>query len=133
MRVGSEPTEGLVAPEPGRLVGAGASRPAEYCLEGLEMLFFSARTETLLGVAMAGFVQVIEIRTTKVEEIEELLAGWLAQTEGIRKAQRGTFTRDRDRPDVYVQIVEFPSYQEAMANSSLPATAEFGGEARRAM
>lgn len=74
---------------------------------------------------MAGFVQVIEIRTTKVEEIEELLAGWLAQTEGIRKAQRGTFTRDRDRPDVYVQIVEFPSYQEAMANSSLPATAEF--------
>jgi hypothetical protein len=74
---------------------------------------------------MAGFVQVIEIRTTNVEQIEELVSGWLAETEGIRKAQRGTLTRDRDRPDVYVQIVEFPSYEEAMANSNLPATTEF--------
>ena len=74
---------------------------------------------------MAGFVQVIEIRTTKVEQIEGLVSGWLAQTEGVRKAQRGTLTRDRDGPDVYMQIVEFPSYEEAMVNSSLPATAEF--------
>ena len=74
---------------------------------------------------MAGFVQMIEVRTTKVEQIDELMAGWLAATEGVRKAQRGTLTRDRDRPDVYVQIVEFPSYEEAMANSSLPATGEF--------
>jgi len=77
------------------------------------------------GSVMAGFVQVIELQTTKVDEIEVLLAAWLAQTEGTRKSQRGTLTRDRDRSDVYVQIVEFPSYEEAMANSQLPATAEF--------
>ena len=35
----------------------------------------------------------------------------------------GTFTKDRDRPDTYVQIVEFPSYEDAMANSELPQTA----------
>lgn len=103
--------------------------PGIGCLERLEVLLSAYSQDSGLGccwgVAMAGFVQVIEIRTTRVEEIDELLAGWLAQTEGIRKAQRGTFTRDRDRPDVYVQIVEFPSYEEAMANSSLPATAEF--------
>lgn len=29
---------------------------------------------------------------------------------------------DRDRADTYVQIVEFPSYQEAIANSDHPAT-----------
>jgi hypothetical protein len=43
----------------------------------------------------------------------------------ITTAQRGTFTQDRDRPDTYVQIVEFPSYEDAMANSELPETAVF--------
>ena len=34
-------------------------------------------------------------------------------------------TRDRDASDTYVQIVEFPTYDDAMANSSLPETGEF--------
>ena len=34
-------------------------------------------------------------------------------------------TQDRDRPDTYVQVVEFPSYEAAMANSDLPETAAF--------
>ena len=33
-------------------------------------------------------------------------------------------TRDRDRANTYVQIVEFPSYEEAMTNSQLPETGE---------
>jgi hypothetical protein len=68
------------------------------------------------------FVQIIEMTTTKAPEIEELMNGWMAATEGRRSASRSLMTRDRERPDTYVQVVEFPSYQEAMANSALPET-----------
>ena len=71
------------------------------------------------------FVQIIEMTTTRPDEVEALVSGWRAQTAGRRTAQRGTFTKDRDRPNVYVQIVEFPTYEDAMANSDLPETASF--------
>ncbi len=70
------------------------------------------------------FIQLIEFSTSRVTEIEELVDQWISQTQGRRLARRGTTTADRDRPGVYVQIVEFPSYEEAMANSQLPETAE---------
>jgi len=76
------------------------------------------------------FVQIIEIETTRPDEVEALVDEWRAKTEGTRKAQRGTFTKDRDHPDTYVQIVEFPSYEDAMANSSLPETASFAEKLR---
>jgi len=71
------------------------------------------------------FVQVIEMTTTRVAEIEELMGQWMAATEGRRSAHRSLLTKDRERPDTYVQVVEFPSYEEAMANSALPETAAF--------
>ena len=71
------------------------------------------------------FIQVIEVSTTRPDEVLALVEEWGAQTEGRRTAQRGTFTADRDRPNTYVQIVEFPSYEDAMANSALPETAAF--------
>ena len=71
------------------------------------------------------FIQIIEMTTTRPDEVEALVKEWRAQTEGRRTAQRGTFTRDRDRANVYVQIVEFPSYEDAMSNSNLPETAAF--------
>ena len=76
------------------------------------------------------FVQIIEIGTTRPDEVEALVSEWRAKTEGTRKAQRGTFTKDRDRPDTFVQIVEFPSYEDAMANSELPETASFAERLR---
>jgi hypothetical protein len=76
------------------------------------------------------FVQIIEIETTRPDEVEALVSQWRAKTEGTRKAQRGTFTKDRDRPDLYVQIVEFPSYEDAMANSQLSETAAFAEKLR---
>jgi quinol monooxygenase YgiN len=69
------------------------------------------------------FVQIIEFETTKPDEIEELVGHWREKTAGSRTASRGTLTRDRDRPNTYVQIVEFPSFEAAMANSQLPETA----------
>ncbi len=71
------------------------------------------------------FVQVIEMTTTKIAQIEELISEWVAATQGRRSAHRSLLTKDRERPDTYVQVVEFPSYQEAMANSALPETAAF--------
>ena len=71
------------------------------------------------------FIQVIELVTTRPDEVEVLVGEWRTQTAGRRTAQRGTFTRDRDQPNTYVQIVEFPSYEDAMANSDLPETASF--------
>ena len=71
------------------------------------------------------FVQIIELTTTKASEIEELMDGWLAATEGRRSATRSLLTKDRERPDTYVQVVEFPSYEAAMANSALPETTAF--------
>lgn len=71
------------------------------------------------------FIQIIEFTTARPGDVEALINEWQEQTAGRRTAQRGTFTADRDRPDVYVQIVEFPSYEEAMANSELPETAAF--------
>ena len=69
------------------------------------------------------FIQIIEFTTKKPDKIEQLVEEWRSATEGKRTAQRGTLTEDRDRPGTYVQIVEFPSFEDAMANSSLPETA----------
>ena len=71
------------------------------------------------------FIQIIEVTTTRPEEIQELVEAWSAKTEGRRTAYRSTSTADRDRPGAYIQIVEFPSYQAAMTNSGLPETGEF--------
>jgi hypothetical protein len=71
------------------------------------------------------FIQIIEFTTSRLDDLNALLDQWLDQTEGKRTATRGTQTRDRDRANTYVQIVEFPSYEEAMTNSDLPETTEF--------
>ena len=47
-----------------------------------------------------------------------------ARREGA-SCPRSLITKDRERPDTYVQVVEFPSYEEAMANSALPETTAF--------
>ncbi len=55
----------------------------------------------------------------------ELVERWRSRTEGRRTARRGTATHDRDRPDTYILIVEFPSYAAVMAKSALSETADF--------
>jgi len=72
-----------------------------------------------------GFIQIIELTTTKPDEVEALVSEWREATPNLRKARRGTLTQDRDKPHTYLQIVEFESYEDAMANSSLPETSAF--------
>jgi hypothetical protein len=71
------------------------------------------------------FIQIIEYKTSRIEELNAALDGWLEATQGKRAATRGVQTKDRDANDTYLQIVEFASYEEAMANSNLPETSEF--------
>lgn len=70
-------------------------------------------------------MQIIEITTTRLDEIQGLMDEWVAKTEGKRRTNRATLTADRDKPNTYVQIVEFPSYEQAMENSNLPETSGF--------
>lgn len=71
------------------------------------------------------FIQVIDYESDRSEEIETLLDEWRATTEGRRSTRLSISCRDRDRPDHYLTIVEFPSYEAAMENSNLPETGEF--------
>jgi quinol monooxygenase YgiN len=73
------------------------------------------------------FIQIIEFKTSRIDEFDAALDMWLDKTKGKRAATRATQTRDRDQPNTYVQIVEFPSYEEAMVNSNMPETREFAG------
>ena len=70
------------------------------------------------------FIQIIEFTTSRADELDAMLDEWLEKTQGKRTATRGVEARDRDRPNTYVQIIEFPSFEDAMANSELPETAE---------
>jgi quinol monooxygenase YgiN len=69
------------------------------------------------------FIQIIEMSTSRIDEVEAAVSEWREKTVGKRTAQRGTLTSDRDAQNRYVQIVEFPSFEAAMANSELPETA----------
>lgn len=71
------------------------------------------------------FIQIIEFRTDRIDEFDALLDRWLAQSKDWRTSTRSTRTKDRDQPDTYVQIVEFPSYEKAQENSDHAETAEF--------
>ncbi|GGO88564.1 hypothetical protein [Wenjunlia tyrosinilytica] len=68
------------------------------------------------------FVQVIEYDTERPADMDQLLDRWMESTEGKRTAFHEIHAKDRDRPNHYVDIVEFPSYEQAMRNNDLPET-----------
>ena len=71
------------------------------------------------------FIQIVTIRTDRLKDVETTLLQWISATAGRRTAERATLTTDRDDPNTYVQIIEFPSYEAAMENSRLPETEQF--------
>jgi quinol monooxygenase YgiN len=73
---------------------------------------------------MAGFVQIIEFQTSRIDEVLRLGEEMRGQrAEGT--VRRITMTADRDRAHRYVTIAEFDSYESAMENSNRPETSEF--------
>ena len=71
------------------------------------------------------FIQIIETRTKKFDELQALGDQFFEATEGKRTVRRSILTRDRNDPERYLIIVFFDSYESAMENSNLPETAEF--------
>lgn len=74
------------------------------------------------------FVQIIEYKTTKADELNAITDRWVAETEGRRTAGRSIVLSDRDQAGMVVVVVEFPSYAEAMKNSELPETSKYAKE-----
>jgi hypothetical protein len=70
------------------------------------------------------FVQIIEYETDRPDEMRALGAARMAGNDQA-SVVRVTVARDRDRPNRYFTIVEFPSYEAAMENSSRPETDTF--------
>jgi hypothetical protein len=76
---------------------------------------------------MAGFVQIIEMQTSRIDEAEALIGELRNRLDDGRSSapQRGTMTADRDREGFYLSIVEFDSYEAAMENSNRPEVGEY--------
>jgi steroid delta-isomerase-like uncharacterized protein len=68
------------------------------------------------------FVQLIDCKTHKYDDMDRLMDAWTEATQGKRTATHALVGKDRTRDGHYVEIVEFPSYEEAMKNSELPET-----------
>ncbi|GAA2741635.1 ester cyclase [Kitasatospora cinereorecta] len=68
------------------------------------------------------FVQIVDCKTDQVDALNSLMDTWVEQTKGRRTAARSIVGTDRENLRHVVEIVEFPSYEEAMRNSDLPET-----------
>lgn len=72
------------------------------------------------------FVQIIDMHTKNVDEIQNLEREWEKATEGKRTLRRSIVGRDRNDPEHFLVLAFFDSYESAMENSNLPETTEFG-------
>ncbi|MFF4549043.1 ester cyclase [Streptomyces sp. NPDC001435] len=68
------------------------------------------------------FVQLIECRTSRLDEMNRLMDDWVEQTRGKRTATHAVVGKDRSDASHVVEVVEFPTYEDAMRNSNLPET-----------
>ncbi|WP_274561409.1 ester cyclase [Streptomyces spiramyceticus] len=68
------------------------------------------------------FVQIVDYKTQRFDGMNQLMDRWVEQTKGKRTATHSLIGKDRADGSHFVEIVEFPSYEEAMKNSQLPET-----------
>ena len=77
------------------------------------------------------FIQIIEYTTDRFDEIQALGDQMREASGAATRFTTLTVTKDRDEADRFVTIVEFPSYEDAMANSNAPETQEFAAKMRQ--
>ncbi|MEU2074083.1 ester cyclase [Streptomyces sp. NPDC013489] len=68
------------------------------------------------------FTQIIDFKTSRIDDMSRLMDRWIEQTKGKRTATHSVLGKDRADSTHLVEIVEFPSYDVAMRNSQLPET-----------
>jgi len=74
------------------------------------------------------FVQIVEFQTTRLDDVLALDQKWRDETKGKRTATAMTIAKDRDKPDTYLMLIEFPSYDAAQQNNELPETQNIAQE-----
>jgi quinol monooxygenase YgiN len=67
------------------------------------------------------FIQIIDYETDRADEIDARMREQM-QTAGDPNFIRLDQTQDHDNPRHFTTIVEFPSYEAAMANNNRPET-----------
>lgn len=76
------------------------------------------------------FVQIIEFHTSKPEEMQALAEEYQVMRGGTGGPSPSAIliVADRDRPNTFMTIVRFASYEEAMENSKREDTTEMAGK-----
>jgi uncharacterized protein (DUF1330 family) len=82
----------------------------------------------MTGGAMSGFVQVMEVTTSRYDEFQAFSNKMRDERGDSLLANKVTVTADRDNPGHYFIIIEFNSYEEAMKNSNDPETSRYAEE-----
>ena len=75
------------------------------------------------------FVQIASYTSSNPEMLESARREWLDATEGVAATHRRLLLRDRETPGRYVELAVYRSYEDAMHNAMLPATAVLLGHA----
>jgi quinol monooxygenase YgiN len=75
---------------------------------------------------MTAFVQIIEFETDKLDEFRRLQQE--LEAEGNQRFTTAVMAQDRDKPNTYVMLVEFPSYEAAEANNNDPRVQAFAAK-----
>jgi hypothetical protein len=71
------------------------------------------------------FVQVIQYKTSKINEMRKIGDEWEAAAGNQGTARRVMVCADRDNAGQYLTLAFFDSYETAMENSNLPLTQEY--------
>jgi hypothetical protein len=66
------------------------------------------------------FVQIIEFKTSRIDDFHANLDAWITRTKGNRIPHHAVLSRDRDTHDRYLLMVKFTSYDTGMDNSNPP-------------
>ena len=65
-------------------------------------------------------VQIIEMKTSRLDELDALIEGLQSNRERAGRPTRAMTCTDRDRPGYVVSIVEFPSEEAVAASNNDP-------------
>lgn len=99
----------------------------EALRDGIRAMLRDAPLDTRPG----SFVQLIEFRTDRLDEFDAAVEAWRRDIGAERTAGWMVVSADRDRAGTYVEMVKFPSFEDAMKNSEHPATAEIATRMRK--
>ncbi len=71
------------------------------------------------------FRQIIEFRTSRIDDFNAHFDAWITKTEGRRIPHQAVVCKDRDVENAYLLTVEFSSHAVGMKNSNRPETGDF--------